>query len=99
MADLQILTSRGSLRPLSSFSKDEMDGLTPEQRASFDSLRAVLQSAEDCTAELAKAVAQVEAAVIVRNAALAEKAKHNITFQDLWRSVTGKPPLPPKALG
>jgi hypothetical protein len=87
MADLQILTSRGSLRPLSSFSADEMAALTPEQRESFDGLRAVLQASEDCTRDLAGAVAEVEAAVVKRNAALAEKAKHNITFHQLWKSV------------
>jgi hypothetical protein len=87
MSELQVLNSRGMLRPLASFTKEEMDGLTPEQRESFDGLRAVLQSAEDCTAALAAAVAQVEAAVIVRNAALAQKSRFSITFHQLWKSV------------
>jgi hypothetical protein len=99
MTELQVLNSRGMLRPLASFTKEEMDGLTPEQRSSFDALRAVLQAAEDCTAALATAVAEVEKAVIVRNNCLAAKQKFSVDFYQLWRSVTGKPPLPPKALG
>jgi hypothetical protein len=95
MSELQVLNSRGMLRPLASFTKEEMDGLTPEQRSNFDGLRSVLADAEAAEAALAIAVKAVEESVVKRNAALSEKQKHAISFHQLWRESTGKPPLPP----